>query len=390
VTDSTSALQAAINSRYVGKVRLSSGQYLYSTVLTIPNNVYIEGNDPAGGIDTVLVPTNCTAFVIDGVHHVIIEHLTIWPKGTTPPASIVTIGATLYCYAIVFRDVRFHFDLSPYTESDSVIRQINGQGILFDDVIIRHGTSQHPVIYRFDPSCGSAVIRGGSFENAAIGIKHLGGRVMVSDVYSEVCTQAIYLSPSADPEASFMMLGGTIFGTNSAAPIVIQTGAKNVSINGTYVWRPDNTSQGHVYDLTGSSNIYINLSNYDPAKWSAGVVLNPAIITFPKLNRTRSVTVTYSASMTVNASTGDSFLIIATNNTAFAINAPTAPLIGQRIRFRIKNTSAGALGASTWNAVFKMGATWTQPASGKSRCIDFENDGTSWVETCRSAADVSN
>lgn len=390
VTDSTNALQAAINSQYVGKVRLSSGQYLYSTVLTIPSNVYIEGNDPAGGFATVLRPNNCAAFIVDNVHHSIIEHLTVWPKGATPPASVVTIGATAYCYAIVFRDVRFHFDATSYTESDSVIRQSNGQGILFDDVIIRHDTGQHPIIYRFDSSCGSAVIRGGSFEDAAIGIKHLGGRIMVSDVYSEGCVPAIYLSPSTDAEAAFTMLGGVLFGTNSSVQISIQTGAKNVSINGTYMWRPDLTQQGHVYDLTGSSNIYINLANYDPAKWTWSVPLDPAIITFPKLNRTRSVTVTYSASMNINASTGDSFLIVATNNTAFTINAPTAPLIGQRIRFRIKNTSAGALGAATWNAVFKMGAAWTQPASGKSRCIDFENDGTNWIETGRTAVDVSN
>lgn len=390
VTDSTAALQAAINSLYVGKVRLSSGSYIYSTVLTVPSNKYIEGSDPAGGFATVLRPNNCAAFVIDGVHHCMIEHLMIWPKGTIPPASVVTIGATTYCYSIVFRDVRFHFDASSYTESDSVIRQSSGQGILFDDVIIRHDTGQHPIIYRFDPDCGSAVIRGGSFEVAAIGIKHLGGRIMVSDVYSEQCVPAISLSPSSDSEASFTMLGGVIFGTNSATQIAIHAGAKNVSINGTYMWRPDLTQQGHVYGLTGSSNIYINLANYDPAKWTSSVPLDPAIITFPQLNRTRSVSVTYSASMTVNASKGDSFLIVATNNTAFTINAPTAPLIGQRIRFRIKNTSGGVLGVATWNAVFKRGAAWTQPANGKSRCIDFENDGTSWIETGRTAADITN
>lgn len=101
-------------------------------------------------------------------------------------------------------------------------------------------------------------------------------------------------------------------------------------------------------------------------------------------------TITYSASMTPDASLGNLQVITATNNTAFAINTPTNPSTGQRLRIKIKNTSGGALGAATFSAAFKLGAAWVQPANGFSRTIEFDNDGTNWIETFRSAADVAN
>lgn len=101
------------------------------------------------------------------------------------------------------------------------------------------------------------------------------------------------------------------------------------------------------------------------------------------------ITVTYSASMTLDASLGNDYIISATNATAFTINAPTNPLTGQFISIIIRNTSGGALGVATWNATFKMTA-WTQPANANSRCIYFAYDGTNWVERGRTTADVPN
>jgi uncharacterized cupin superfamily protein len=99
--------------------------------------------------------------------------------------------------------------------------------------------------------------------------------------------------------------------------------------------------------------------------------------------------VTYSASMTIDATVGDSFIITATNGTAFTINAPTTPITGQRISVKLKNSSGGALGVATWNAVFKMAAL-TNPADGFSRTIDFEYDGTNWVQISQTGVDVPN
>lgn len=92
-------------------------------------------------------------------------------------------------------------------------------------------------------------------------------------------------------------------------------------------------------------------------------------------------TITYSASMTPDASLGDLWVITATNGTAFTINAPTNPLTGQRINLMIRNASGGGLGVATFNAVFKQ-ATFatTPPANGFSDSADFRYDGTNWVQ----------
>lgn len=100
-------------------------------------------------------------------------------------------------------------------------------------------------------------------------------------------------------------------------------------------------------------------------------------------------TVTYSASMTPNAAKGRRQIITATNGTAFTINAPSNPLVGMSMTITLRNTSGGALGASTWNAVFKM-AAWVNPGSGQSRSITFTYDGSNWVEESRTPADVPN
>lgn len=99
--------------------------------------------------------------------------------------------------------------------------------------------------------------------------------------------------------------------------------------------------------------------------------------------------ITYSASMTPNARLGNTQEISATNGTAFTINAPTNPRTGQPLTIKVKNASGGALGVATWNAAFKM-AAWTQPLNANSRSITFIYDGTNWVESTRTTADVPN
>lgn len=102
---------------------------------------------------------------------------------------------------------------------------------------------------------------------------------------------------------------------------------------------------------------------------------------------------TFGSSISPNARNGNYFEIAATNGGNFTINAPSmvpvGPRAGQFMLVKIKNTSAGALGTTTWNAIFKM-AAWTQPSAGNSRSITFVYDGTNWVESTRTPADVPN
>jgi hypothetical protein len=98
--------------------------------------------------------------------------------------------------------------------------------------------------------------------------------------------------------------------------------------------------------------------------------------------------ITYSASMTPDASLGTFFTIGATDGTAFTINAPTNGTGGQQITIMIFNQSGGALGAVTWNAAFKLSA-WTQPANGTNRSVTFINLSGAWREVSRTPVDVS-
>lgn len=106
-----------------------------------------------------------------------------------------------------------------------------------------------------------------------------------------------------------------------------------------------------------------------------------------RLNKT--AVITYSASMTPDASLGEMQAITVTNGTAMTINAPTNPVTFQYLRFLISNTSGGAMGVITWNAVFKMTA-FTNPATANRRFIEFFYDGSNWYEVDRSPADIPN
>ena len=103
----------------------------------------------------------------------------------------------------------------------------------------------------------------------------------------------------------------------------------------------------------------------------------------------QAFTLTYSTSMTPDAYNGLQQRIVANNGTAFTINAPLHPIIGQRLRIQIYNTSGGALGAVTWNAVYKMSA-WTQPANGFNRSIEFYYDSVFWCQVSQTGVDVPN
>lgn len=102
------------------------------------------------------------------------------------------------------------------------------------------------------------------------------------------------------------------------------------------------------------------------------------------------VTPTYASTVSIDAAAGKTFIVTASDTNPFTIAAPTSPAYGQEIRITIKNTSGGSLGTATWNAAYHLGAAWTQPADTKNRSIVFYYDGNAWIETGRSAADVSN
>lgn len=97
----------------------------------------------------------------------------------------------------------------------------------------------------------------------------------------------------------------------------------------------------------------------------------------------------FGATITPSAKTTSALLIVATSGIAFAIAAPLNVVSGQTLLFTIKNTSGGALGAATWNAIYKL-AAWTNPATGNSRSITFLYNGVNLIEVSRTTTDVPN
>lgn len=102
------------------------------------------------------------------------------------------------------------------------------------------------------------------------------------------------------------------------------------------------------------------------------------------------VVLPYSASMTPDLTTGAWFQITATDGNAYTINAPTGTAQdGEYITLSVKNASGGALGAATFNAIYKMSA-WTNPANTFGRTISFRFDGTNLIQQGGASVDIPN
>lgn len=93
------------------------------------------------------------------------------------------------------------------------------------------------------------------------------------------------------------------------------------------------------------------------------------------------------AAIDINCALGTIIVVTFLTNAIFTINAPTNPVAGMRMSITFKNTSGGALGAATWNAVFKR-VTAITPANNLQMTVDFYYDGVNWIETNTSANNV--
>lgn len=104
-----------------------------------------------------------------------------------------------------------------------------------------------------------------------------------------------------------------------------------------------------------------------------------------------AVDITYSAAMTPNAANGEWQRIVVTNGTAMTINAPTNPRHGRLLEFTVYNTSGGAMGVITWNAIYKKTA-FTNPANTFNRtiCFRYEAVANVWVQVDQATVDVPN
>ena len=134
-----------------------------------------------------------------------------------------------------------------------------------------------------------------------------------------------------------------------------------------------------------SGNVFVNHSTADIS--FAATATRPSSAT----SRRGRATPTYSATISIDPSDADVFLITVTDGVAFSVGltANKSSVPGQMITVIIKNGSGGAAGTLTWSSPLFIGAAWTQPADTKTRSVTFRNiDGTNWVEISRVSADV--
>lgn len=205
------------------------------------------------------------------------------------------------------------------------------------------------------------------------------------------------VSVSLQNAKDVVFIGATMYGGDGASAALTVDGTSVAKVFGCRITGYSTSGNRSGANISSGGKLYASGSVF--AKTGTGVSLTNAGTvydlggnTFGTVTNTGTLgvaTVTYSASMTPDASLAPVQTITATNSTAFTINAPTNPTIGQRLTITIRNTSGGALGTATWNAVFKM-ASWTQPGDTNSRSITFCYNGTNWIEQTRTASDIPN
>lgn len=129
------------------------------------------------------------------------------------------------------------------------------------------------------------------------------------------------------------------------------------------------------------------------AELFGGIITNgPVMATSAPFKQSVPATLTYGASIAVDASLGNVFQVVITDANAFAFADPTNPPSaseGQRITFLVTNSSGGAHGAGTFGAAYKTAGNFPATATGKQRAIVFEWNGVNWIEVTRGAADVA-
>ena len=261
---------------------------------------------------------------------------------------------------------------------------------------------------------------GGSSSDTARNVTVTGNAISVDVNSVNVASVGIVVTTDAAFTNSVILGGNTVEFANTGTALCIGIqGSSNVNggtlkavVTGNYVkglTRSPNTHYAYDFTLSGTGVMQAyavgNVADGGYQRWngnlyqaSAGDTTwdNVPIDDVPTRmysrggrNQTRIV-LTYGATIATDASFGNWFSITATNGTAFTISNPANPVTGQQVMYTIRNTSGGALGALTFGTVFKIGASWTQPANGFSRTITFAYDGTNWIEVGRTAVNVSN
>lgn len=107
---------------------------------------------------------------------------------------------------------------------------------------------------------------------------------------------------------------------------------------------------------------------------SAGTFTSNKVITGTAVfgnNRENQTITGYGQSVSPSYTNGNGELITVTTSDNFTINSIRQGQNGARMTIGIKNTSGGSMGTISWGAQYKMDGTWTNPANGYHKLVDF-------------------
>jgi hypothetical protein len=377
-----------------GLLKAFSGAYYHdfqivSAAGTTNNGICIEtasGSQPIGFlIERVYSRMQGVGFLLANCNSGTIRNCWHWnDKAPTLPIAISAAGASvnhgIYMTGTSGPGTGFVNDLSIYDFQGATSqnytagqRWIKGDADNLGNIRIYGGlaTNESSGVAQKMLELGSAA--GGSHVQAAwvIGVSHEGGFLEINNGID--CTiGGCYDDGIADFGGVSINIqnnsvANTILPNNEAGALAFDAGSgTNTIIGGTYL---------SFADSANTPNYYLSGANRSAG---AGGILEYSIA--------------YAASMTPNCALGNYGVITVTSNTNLTINAPLNPFPGARHSLKFRNTSGGAMGSITWNAVFKVSPTaFVKPGNGSSSTIDFVYSelASAWVQDADSG-DVPN
>lgn len=401
-TNSTTALRACLiaagdlyragwGAGFAAHVKLSSGIYIISGAIPISSNVLIAGQSRGG-----------TSFQSNSGDYNLFEML-----GGSYAGGFV--------FDVTMRDI--HIIKVGGTSASSYIKIDHGFDIDLENISTSNTTGNGITVVDSNSVRLDHVAIGGHASNAGTGLHVTRSSVFAYAPTFELFNQGFYVTTTANVPSQLLISGGyfegnhsvngvfdgvvgstvidpVVFGDNDAhlgttVGFEFKNGAHhNVIIGGAIGGLADN---GFTPTLKSDATSYMNRAIGTLYQTSAGTLPDAGVVIDESIP---TKTVTYSASMTLDVTTGKWFFITVTNNTAFTINAPTnVSARGTMIYITIKNAigGGGTIGTITQNAVFHTSATLDsrKPADTKNRTFAFLYDGTNWLEQS-SGADVAN
>jgi hypothetical protein len=192
-----------------------------------------------------------------------------------------------------------------------------------------------------------------------------------------VYIDGLYLEAEAASVTNGLVFTNASYGSVSNSFI-----AGEIGMTGTGI-RVDNASTVALQQIYSNINWVCDISSEDGSTVSlegnnATLLFN--VVGDSVLNRSaiNRVQLTDAPTIAVNAALANSFYVTLFDNRT--MGAPTNPSAGQRILFTIIQNGTTAACTLAWNAIYKVTWSNTGNTASKRSLIEFEYDGTNWVQ----------